>query len=198
MSFETQVIAATRAWVDRAVIGLNLCPFAQAVQLRQQVRYVETRAADVDSLAVTLREELEGLAASDPAERETTLLIHPWVLGDFLDFNDFLEVAEGLPHELELDGILQIASFHPRFRFAGTTADDVSNATNQSPYPTLHLLRESSVERAVAALDDPAAIYEQNIETLRALGPAGWKALQAQWLSDAREADTSGLYRPWV
>jgi hypothetical protein len=193
MRFETQVIAETRAWVDRAVIGLNLCPFARSVQLRQQVRYVETGAADVGSLAVALREELEGLATSDPAERETTLLIHPRVLGDFLDFNDFLEVADGLAQELELDGILQIASFHPRFQFAGTTADDVSNATNQSPYPTLHLLRESSVEHAVAALADPAAIYEQNIATLRALGPAGWKALQAQWLSDGRETDTSGL-----
>jgi hypothetical protein len=189
----SQVIAETRAWVERAVIGLNLCPFARSVQLRQQVRYVETAAADVDDLAIALRGELEGLNASDPAVCETTLLVHPQVLGDFLDFNDFLGLADGLLHELELDGILQIASFHPRFQFAGTTADDVSNATNQSPYPTLHLLRESSVERAVAALADPAAIYQQNIRTLRALGPAGWKALQAQWLSDARGSDASGL-----
>jgi uncharacterized protein len=178
----SEVIAHTRAWVERAVIGLNLCPFARAVQLRQQVRYVETCAADVESLAMALREELELLNASDPAACETTLLVHPLVLGDFLDFNDFLGSADALLCELELDGILQIASFHPRFQFAGTTADDVTNATNQSPYPTLHLLREDSVGRVVAALADPAAIYEQNIATLRALGPAGWKALQAQWM----------------
>jgi hypothetical protein len=179
----SQVIAQTRAWVEHAVIGLNLCPFARAVQLRQQVRYVETAANDVDGLTIALREEMESLAGSDPAVCETTLLIHPQVLGDFLDFNDFLGSADALLRELALDGILQVASFHPQFQFAGTTADDVSNATNQSPYPTLHLLREDSVERAVAALADPAAIYEQNIVTLRALGPAGWKALQAQWQS---------------
>jgi hypothetical protein len=179
----SQVVAETRAWVERAVIGLNLCPFARAAQLREQVRYVETAAADVDTLALALREELEGLIASDPAVRETTLLIHPQVLGDFLEFNDFLGQADALLREMELDGIVQVASFHPRFQFAGTTADDVTNATNQSPYPTLHLLREDSVGRAVAALADPASIYEQNIETMRALGPAGWKALQAQWMS---------------
>jgi hypothetical protein len=192
MRFNTQVIAETRAWVEHAVIGLNLCPFARAVQLRQQVRYVETDAVDVDGLVVALREEMEGLRASDPAVRETTLLIHPQVLGDFFAFNDFLGSADALLRELALDGILQVASFHPQFQFAGTTADDVTNATNQSPYPTLHLLREDSVERAVAALADPASIYEQNIETMRALGPAGWKALQAQWMSDEARGIASG------
>ena len=184
----SNVIAETRAWVEHAVIGLNLCPFARAAQLRQQVRYVETDAADTDDLVAVLRAEMEALGAIDPAVRETTLLIHPQVLVDFLDFNDFLAVADALLRELELDGILQVASFHPQFQFAGTTADDVSNATNRSPYPTLHLLREDSVERAVAALADPASIYEQNIETMRALGSAGWKALQAQWQADVRSA----------
>lgn len=179
----SQVIAQTRAWVERAVIGLNLCPFARAVQLRQQVRYVQTAATDIDGLADALCDELQGLVASDPAVRETTLLIHPHVLGDFLDFNDFLGLADALVRDLGLEGILQVASFHPRFQFAGTTPDDVSNATNQSPYPTLHLLREDSVGRAVAALGDPDAIYQQNIETLRALGSTGWKELQAQWIS---------------
>jgi len=184
----SNVIAETRAWVEHAVIGLNLCPFARAAQLRQQVRYVETDAADTDDLVAVLRAEMEALGAIDPAVRETTLLIHPQVLVDFLDFNDFLAVADALLRELELDGILQVASFHPQFQFAGTTADDVSNATNRSPYPTLHLLREDSVERAVAALADPASIFEQNIETMRALGSAGWKALQAQWQADVRSA----------
>ncbi len=187
----SNVISETRAWVEHAVIGLNLCPFARAAQLRHQVHYVETVAADTDGLLAALRAEMEALAAIDPAVRETTLLIHPQVLGDFLDFNEFLEVAEALLRELELDGILQVASFHPHYQFAGTTADDVSNATNRSPYPTLHLLREDSVERAVAALADPAAIYEQNIETMRALGSAGWKALQAQWQTGVRDTESS-------
>ncbi len=187
----SNVISETRAWVEHAVIGLNLCPFARAAQLRHQVHYVETVAADTDGLLAALRAEMEALGAIDPAVRETTLLIHPQVLGDFLDFNDFLEVAEALLRELELDGILQVASFHPHYQFAGTTADDVSNATNRSPYPTLHLLREDSVERAVAALADPAAIYEQNIETMRALGSAGWKALQAQWQAGVSDTESS-------
>jgi uncharacterized protein len=181
----SQAIAETRAWVEHAVIGLNLCPFARAVQLRQQVHYVETAAADIDSLADVLCAELQDLAASDPMLRETTLLVLPHMLGDFLDFNDFLGLADALLRDLSLEGVLQIASFHPRFQFAGTAADDVTNATNQSPYPTLHLLREDSVGRAADALANPDAIYEQNIETLRALGAEGWKALQAQWKSDA-------------
>jgi hypothetical protein len=179
------VIAETRAWVDRAVIGLNLCPFTRAVQLRQQVHYVETAATDIDGLADALCAELQALVASDPAVRETTLLILPRMLEDFLDFNDFLGLADALLRDLDLEGVVQIASFHPRFQFADTAADDVTNATNQSPYPTLHLLREDSVGRAADALDNPDAIYEQNIQTMRALGAAGWKALQAQCKTDA-------------
>jgi uncharacterized protein len=174
------VLAETRAWVERAVIGLNLCPFARAVQVRNQVHYVESAATNVEELVVMLGDEMRGLSTSDPSIRDTTLLVHPYVLGDFLDYNDFLAVADQLLVQLELEGILQVAGFHPRFQFAGTAADDVTNATNRSPYPTLHLLREESVERAVAAVADPSAIYLQNIETMRALGASGWAALQAR------------------
>lgn len=182
----SHVLAETRAWVNRAVIGLNLCPFAGGVQVRDQVRYVESTATEVDELVAVLRDELNGLSTSDPAVRETTLLIHPHVLGDFLDYNDFLVVGDALLVEMGLDGILQIASFHPQFQFAGTTTDDVTNATNQSPYPTLHLLREQSVERAVAAMAQPSSIYMHNIETMRTLGAAGWAALQTQCRDDAK------------
>ena len=174
MSFEAEtVIAETRAWVDRAVIGLNLCPFARAVQVKNQIRYVVTEAADIDALLEALREELRLLADADPAQVETTLLIHPGVLADFLDFNDFLDVADAALEALGYAGVLQVASFHPQYQFAGTAADDVTNATNRSPYPTLHLLREESIDRAVAAFPEAESIYERNIVALRALGREG-------------------------
>lgn len=179
------VLAETRAWVDRAVIGLNLCPFAKAVQAREQIRYVVCEAPDTQGLFATLREEMDYLVATDPTLVDTTLIIHPLVLGDFLDFNDFLGAAEELLEELGYDGTLQVASFHPRFRFAGTHADELGNATNRSPYPTLHLLRESSVDRAVAAFPDAQSIYEKNIRTLEALGREGFAMLQAQCKADA-------------
>ena len=190
MSSEAEtVVAETRAWVDRAVIGLNLCPFARAVQVKNQIRYVVTDAADTDALLEALREELRRLAVADPAQVETTLLIHPGVLADFLDFNDFLEVADAALEALGYAGVLQVASFHPQYQFAGTTADDVTNATNRSPYPTLHLLREESIDRAVAAFPETEAIYERNIVALRALGAERWAALQAQCRSDAEDAE---------
>ena len=173
------VLTATRAWVDRAVIGLNLCPFAKAVQVRGQLRYVVSTARDEAALLADLADELQSLAAADPAVTETTLLIHPGVLQDFLDFNDFLGAAEATLEALGLEGELQIASFHPQYRFAGSAADDVTHCSNRSPYPTLHLLRESSIDAAVAAFPDTAAIYERNIATLRELGPAGWARLMA-------------------
>jgi len=182
------VVAETRAWVDRAVIGLNLCPFARAVQVKHQIRYAVSGATDPDALLAALREELHLLAGAAPAQVETTLLIHPCVLASFLDFNDFLGVADAALEELGYAGVLQLASFHPRYRFAGTAADDVTNATNRSPYPTLHLLREASIDRAVAAFPEASTIYERNLRTLQALGPAGWAALQAQCRSDAADA----------
>lgn len=175
-----QAIAETRAWVEHAVIGLNLCPFAKAVQAKGQVRYVASDAADADTLLAQLCDELQHLADTPPEDTDTTLLIHPGVLGDFDDYNDFLDIADAALQALHLEGVLQVASFHPDYRFAGTDASDIANATNRSPYPTLHLLREASVERAVAAFAEPEAIYEANMKTLQALGADGWAALQAR------------------
>jgi hypothetical protein len=180
-----QVLAATRAWVDRMVIGLNLCPFARGVQNRQQVAYVLSTAQDEAALLADLGHEMDRLVATDAAVLDTTLLIHPQVLADFLDFNDFLGAADDLLEQLGYDGILQVASFHPRFQFAGTQVEDVTNATNRSPYPTLHLLREDSVDRAVAAFPEAELIYEKNKRTLVELGAAGFAALQLQCRSDA-------------
>jgi hypothetical protein len=170
-------IAATRLWLERAVIGLNLCPFAKAVHAKGQVRWVLADAETPEALLETLAAELLALRDASPEDVDTTLIVHPRVLGDFLDYNDFLEAADGLVAELGLEGELQVASFHPQYQFAGTDADDIENFTNRSPYPTLHLLREDSVSRAVDAFPDPDAIVDRNIETLRRLGPAGWRAL---------------------
>ncbi|TFW09393.1 DUF1415 domain-containing protein [Oxalobacteraceae bacterium OM1] len=175
---DDEVIAATRAWVDKAVIGLNLCPFAKSVQVKGQVRYVVSAARDTDALQVDLVRELESLATADPAEIDTTLLIHPHVLNDFLDYNHFLDVADATLAALGLDGKLQVASFHPDYQFANASADDITNYTNRSPYPILHLLREDSIDRAVEAFPDAADIFERNMDTLRRLGPAGWNALR--------------------
>jgi hypothetical protein len=172
-------IAATRHWLERVVIGLNLCPFAKAVHLKRQIRWVESPARDAESLLADLVRELQFLAAADPDTVDTTLLIHPHVLTDFLDYNDFLDVADAAVEQLGLDGVLQVASFHPDYQFESTDRDDVGNLSNRAPYPTLHLLREDSIDRAVAAFPDAATIYERNIETLRRLGVDGWRALIA-------------------
>ena len=186
---DDKALQATRAWVEHAVIGLNLCPFAKAVQVKQLIRYVCSDARDTHDLLEALRTELQRLADTPMEEVETTLLVHPQVLQDFLDYNDFLDEADALLEAMGLDGLLQIASFHPQYQFAGTHADDIDNATNRSPYPTLHLLREASIERAVAAFPEAEAIYEANQRTLRALGARGWAELQARCL---REAQRSG------
>ena len=180
-----QAIAQTRAWVDRAVIGLNLCPFAKAVQVKGQVRYAVCEAADAKTLLAKLQDEMRLLAESPASEVDTTLLIHPFVLQDFLDYNDFLDLADALLEDMNLDGVLQVASFHPDYQFEGTPADDVTNATNQSPYPTLHLLREDSVDRAVAAFEAPESIFEANMRTLEDLGEDGWRGLKDQCRKDA-------------
>ena len=178
-------IAETRAWVRRAVIGLNLCPFARAVDVKDQIRYVFSDATDPETLLATLIVELQRLADTDPEVVDTTMLIHPRVLADFEDFNDFLELADAAVEDLDLDGVLQVASFHPQFQFADTEIDDVTNATNRSPYPTLHLLREDSVDRAVAAFPEAEAIFERNMATLEKLGPQGWAAVKKSWEDDA-------------
>lgn len=176
------VVAATVAWLEAAVIGLDLCPFARSVHAGRRIRYAVTGAETAEGLLEALMYELRTLASADPGEIETTLLIHPRVLGDFLDYNDFLDIAEAAVDELALGGVIQIASFHPQYQFAGTAPEDVENCSNCSPYAMLHLLREASVERAVAAHPDIDRIPQQNIETLRRLGPEGWERL----MRDAR------------
>jgi hypothetical protein len=170
-------IADTRRWLERAVIGLNLCPFAKAVHARGQVRWVLSDATTPAALLEELGEELLRLRDTPAEEVDTTLIVHPQVLADFLDYNDFLETADALVESLQLDGVLQVASFHPGYQFAGSAPDDVENFTNRSPYPTLHLLREDSVSRAVEAFPDPEVIVERNVETLRKLGVEGWRRL---------------------
>ncbi|WP_414637023.1 DUF1415 domain-containing protein [Arenimonas sp.] len=171
------VLAAMRDWLEKAVIGLNLCPFAKAVHVKRQVRYVVSQAATEEALLEDLLHELQLLASADPGDIETTLLVHPGVLGDFLDYNDFLDIADAAVEELGLDGVLQVASFHPQYQFADSEPDDMANFSNRAPYPTLHLLREDSVDKAVAAFPEADRIYEANIRTLRELGPAGWRRL---------------------
>ncbi|MEO8024720.1 DUF1415 domain-containing protein [Polaromonas sp.] len=174
---DAEVLAATRLWLEKAVIGLNLCPFAKAVYVKNQVRLVVSKARHADDLLEELDRELDLLVATPAEEIDTTLLIHPTLFDDFLDFNDFLEIAEGVVDEHGLEGVIQLASFHPKFQFEGTEPDDIGNYTNRAPFAMLHLLREDSVERAVEAFPEADAIFEQNIATLEKLGHAGWKAL---------------------
>lgn len=174
---DAQVLEATRLWLEKAVIGLNLCPFAKAVYVKNQVRLVVSKARHADDLLEELDRELDLLVASPADEIDTTLLIHPSLFENFLDFNDFLEVAEGVVDEHGLEGVVQLASFHPRFQFDGSEPDDISNYTNRAPFAIIHLLREASVERAVEAFPDAEGIFETNIATLEKLGFAGWKAL---------------------
>jgi hypothetical protein len=174
---ETDPIAATQRWLERAVIGLNLCPFAKAVHAKRQVRFVLCEAFEVEGLREMLASELLLLRDTPADVVDTTLIVHPRALQDFPDYNDFLDEADALVTALDLEGVIQVASFHPQYQFAGTAPDDVENFTNRSPYPTLHLLREDSVARAVEAFPDPDVIVERNIETLRGLGVDGWRKL---------------------
>lgn len=166
-----------RVWLERAVIGLNLCPFAKGVHLKGQIHYAVSQATDPQDLLRELAAELQALVSLSPSVRDTSLLIAPNCLNEFLDFNDFLGRADRVLVDLGLDGVIQIASFHPEFQFAGTAADDITNFTNRAPYPTLHLLREDSIDRAVEAFPDAQAIFGKNMETLEQLGHAGWTAL---------------------
>ncbi len=159
------------------MIGLNLCPFAKAVHVKEQIKYVVSEARTVEQLLEDLAQELEFLAEVSREKTDTTLLIHPDVLNDFLDYNDFLELADQLLEDLDLDGELQIASFHPQYQFAGTDIDDVTNFTNRSPYPTLHLIREDSIDEAVKAFPEAEAIFETNMQTMEKLGIDGWEKL---------------------
>ena len=178
MSTVGPVIDDTRTWVERVVIGLKLCPFAPAPALNGLIRYATSDAETPEALLEDLATELQRLVASPPEELETTLLIHRRVLQDFHDFNDFLTVADELLRVLGLEGEIQIASFHPHYQFAGTEPDDIGNETNRSPYPTLHLLREESIARAVDSFGDTRSISTTNLATLAKLGPEGLRALR--------------------
>ena len=174
---DSVVVQDTVRWLERAVIGLNLCPFAKGVHVKGQIHYVVSHATDARDLLQDLQRELEALAEASPDKRDTTLLMAPLVMPDFLDFNDFLELADELVEAMDLAGILQVASFHPQFQFEGTLADDVTNCTNRAPYPTLHLLREESIDRAVEVFPEAEEIFERNMEVLERLGAQGWADL---------------------
>ncbi len=182
-SSDQAILDATRHWVQRAVIGLNLCPFAKSVQVKGQVRYVISDAQSLEEALSALETELKALDAADPEQTDTTLLIFPRTFEDFADFNDALYLADLTVRQLGLEGVLQLASFHPRYRFEGTEPDDIENYTNRAPYPILHVLREASIERAVDAVPDAADIYERNQATLRKLGHAGLEA----WMNGGDE-----------
>lgn len=174
-----RIIDETRQWVERAVIGLNLCPFAKAVQVKNQVRYVVSDAIDEEGVLTDLESELLLLSETDPASIDTTLLIVPDALNDFYDFNDFEDYSDRLLKRMRLVGDLQVATFHPDFQFADTDPDDIENCTNRSPHPILHILREDSIDRAVEAFADASEIYEKNIATLQRLGWEGWRKLMS-------------------
>jgi uncharacterized protein len=174
------ILSNTRHWLTRAVIGLNLCPFARAVHVKNQIRYAISEAENLEGVLIDLEAELNRLAQTDAAQIDTTLLIIPHALADFLEYNDCLFFADRMLKQLRLEGELQIASFHPHYQFEDSEPDDIENYTNRAPYPILHLLREASIERAVDAFPDAAEIYERNQETLRRLGLEGWQ----KWMSE--------------
>ena len=178
-----EVILRTRRWLEKSVIGLNLCPFAEAPYRADRVRYCVSEQRSASGLLDELRAELLGLQAADPSRCETALLIHPWVLVDFLEYNEFLDVCDTAVAELGLEGELQVASSHPQYQFAETESEDIENYTNRSPYPMLHLLREDSIAAAVEAGADAEAICSANSRTLEALGFEGWAGL---WRSPGR------------
>ena len=180
-----RVVALTRAWVNRVVIGLNLCPFAKAPQVKGRIRYVHSEATTPQALLQTLADELRFLAQAPIETVETTLLIHPQTLTDFARYADFTRRAEALVESLGLLGVLQIASFHPHYQFADAAPTDVTNATNRSPYPMLHLIREESIDRAVVAFPEAEPLYKANKAKMRKLGKQGVAALLLQCAHDA-------------
>ena len=190
---EAQTVVEDMAhWLNAAVVGLNLCPFAKAVQVKGQVRYAVCLSSDPQDWLAQLRDELLWLAQADPEVTDTTLLMAPHALPDFLAFNDFLADCDDVLDSLGLEGEIQIADFHPRYQFAGTLPDDPENFTNRAPYPTLHLLREASIDRAVEAYPEAEVIYERNMALLNDMGPAGWQALGVQARCPVRSQDKKG------
>lgn len=171
------MVQDTLRWLERVVIGLNLCPFAKSVYVKGQVHCAVSGAADLEALRDDLLNELHNLVALEPSVRDTTVLVVQNLLQDFYDYNDFLNVADDCLLALDLEGVIQIASFHPHYQFAGTDEDDITNFTNRSPYPTLHLIREASIDRAVAAFPNAEDIFETNMTTMNQLGSQGWQDL---------------------
>ena len=185
---DDDIIALTRSWVEQAVIGLNLCPFAKSVARKNQIEYRVSHAREPEALLQDLQTSLQTMLDTPAESIDTLLLIHPWVLNDFFDFNDFTGLADELLDQSGLSGVLQIASFHPQYQFAGVAADDVTNATNRSPFPTLHLLREDSLDRAIDSVPDTDQIVERNLAQMNALGDAGLRELQERIVQSARSA----------
>ncbi len=173
----SEILEKTREWLEKAVIGLNLCPFAKSVYVKKQVRYALTATNTADGLLAEIEAEFQRLIDSDPKQLDTTLLVHPKAMVDFLDYHFFLAEVDALIRRLDYEGVFQVASLHPDYEFTGSDPDDITNYTNRSPYPMLHLLRETSIDRAVAAYPDADAIYERNIETLQQMGHAGWNEI---------------------
>jgi uncharacterized protein len=171
------LVEQTRRWVEHFVVGLNLCPFARHPFRNGRIRYVVFEGADIVELARLLVKEAHWLSQQPASEVETTLIIHPEALPDFYDYLDFLEEAALLVRENGLEGLVQVASFHPQYQFAGTAPDAPENYTNRSPFPMLHLLREELVEQALEHYPDPELIPERNIATMNELGMAGIEAL---------------------
>lgn len=193
---DTEVVALTVQWMERAVIGLNLCPFAKGVHIKGQIHYAVTAASTHADLLEALKNELNGLLAQESTAQDTTLLIAPVAFPDFLDFNDFLPDCDRLLRRMKLDGVFQIASFHPQFQFADTAPEDITNYTNRAPFPILHLLREDSIDRAVEAFPEPDAIFEKNMQTLQVLGVQGWNALGLQAPTGAGDMPPRGKIAP--
>ena len=173
----SQVISDSQQWLERAVIGLNLCPFAKSVHVKSLIRYAISDAKSESELLADLQSELIFLNSVSPTITDTTLLIAPMCLHDFLEFNQFILKANKSLTKLDLDGIFQIATLHPQYQFAGTDVDDITNYTNRAPYPTLHLLRESSIDRALQAIPNAESIFEVNMNTMRRIGVEGWRDL---------------------
>lgn len=183
---EQNIITPVKKWLEQLVIGLNLCPFAKQAFINNRIRFYHSKATTIESLLVDLQQELERLNSDNTIE--TTLLIHPNILTNFYDYNDFLDIADGLLIDMALDGIYQIASFHPNYQFADTKPDDAENYTNRSPYPLLHLIRENSLAKAIANYPDPELIPERNIKLMKKMGRAKLQVLFASYFDDKKTA----------
>ncbi|MFW5425889.1 MAG: DUF1415 domain-containing protein [Methylophagaceae bacterium] len=183
---EQDIITPVKKWLEQLVIGLNLCPFAKQEFVNNRIRLYPSKATTVEMLLIDLQQELERLDSD--SNIETTLLIHPHILTDFYDYNDFLDIADGLLIDMNLDGIYQIASFHPDYQFADTEPDYAENYTNRSPYPLLHLIREKSLEEAIANYPNPELIPERNIKLMKEMGHAKLQALFSSYFDDADDS----------